>query len=67
MNQNSFMMNELKIHISRGIAKLLKKKNVKHFQLRRDFTFDDSSRQDYMDHFQQSDMAESQELKSRDQ
>ena len=61
-----FKMNPLRINISRGIAKLLQKKNVKHFQMRSDSTFDDSARQDYIDHFQQLQPVEYRELESGD-
>ena len=59
-------MNQIKMKISRGIAKLLQKKNVKHFRMRKDFIFDDSSRQDYMNHFQLGQFVESQELEIKD-
>ena len=59
-------MNQIRMKISGGIAKLLQKKNVKHFRMRKDFTFDDSSRQDYMNHFQLVQFVESQELEIKD-
>lgn len=59
-------MNQFRINVSLGIVKLLQKRNVEHFQIRRDFRFDDNSRRDYMDHFQQVQLMESPELESRD-
>jgi len=47
------------------MAKLLKRKNVKHFQ-QRDLAFDENSRQEYLDSFDRFQAPEFTELNSQD-